>query len=473
MVVFIISKNGERLMPTRRLGKVRHLLKDEKAIIVSRKPFTIQLTYDTTNHTQPIELCMDTGHQHIGLSMKSERQEYVSAQFDLLQSEKENHDAQRKYRRSRRNHLRYRKCRFDNRRIPDVWLAPSIQHKADIHIDLIKRYCAAAPVSKIIFEMGQFDTQLLQALEEGLPIPEGVDYQRGPQYLIDTVREAVFQRDHYKCVFCGRGIKDGAILHAHHLYFWRGQHGDRISEQSTVCEKCHTAANHKEGGKLWGYDKKLPQYQGSAFMNTVRWYIFNKIKDLNLADMRITYGAATKRTRLSLGLEKSHSTDAYCMGDYRPEQRADEECYIKQRRNNRILEKFYDAKTVDIRTGEVVSGSSLGCERTNRREPRVCEKSLRQYRGEKKSKGRRSIRKQHYALRPGDVVLFKGERQIVKGMHCCGSSIMLQNGKSVSIKKAKILYHVNAWRKETKDTRKAVNPQFLPTSKDGDILAVV
>lgn len=46
----VFSKNGERLMPTIRLGKVRHLLKDGKAKIVKHHPFTIQLLYQ-----QPVE----------------------------------------------------------------------------------------------------------------------------------------------------------------------------------------------------------------------------------------------------------------------------------------------------------------------------------------------------------------------------------------------------------------------------------
>ena len=57
MSVFVISKNSERLMPTNRLGKVRHMLKDGRAIIYQRNPFTIQLTYETTEYVQPVELC--------------------------------------------------------------------------------------------------------------------------------------------------------------------------------------------------------------------------------------------------------------------------------------------------------------------------------------------------------------------------------------------------------------------------------
>lgn len=90
MAVCVISKYGERLMPSVCMGKVRHMLKDGRAVIVSRKPFTIQLTYETTNYTQPIELCEDTGYQHVGFSAKSKAREYASVQFDLLKGEKEN-----------------------------------------------------------------------------------------------------------------------------------------------------------------------------------------------------------------------------------------------------------------------------------------------------------------------------------------------------------------------------------------------
>ena len=96
MTVCVISANGERLMPTNRLGKVRRLLKANKAKIVNRHPFTIQLLYETSTYTQPIELCVDTGYQHIGLSVKSEKQEYHAAQYDLLPDEKKRHDDARK-----------------------------------------------------------------------------------------------------------------------------------------------------------------------------------------------------------------------------------------------------------------------------------------------------------------------------------------------------------------------------------------
>lgn len=82
--VCVLSNNGERLMPTIRLGMVRHLLKDGKAKIIKHHPFTIQLLYDSKTNTQPIEICEDVGYNYIGISVKSQSHEYVSAQYDTL-----------------------------------------------------------------------------------------------------------------------------------------------------------------------------------------------------------------------------------------------------------------------------------------------------------------------------------------------------------------------------------------------------
>ena len=69
--VCVIGSNGERLMPTFRLGKVRHLLKYGKAKIVKHHPFTIQLLYDSGTNTQPMEIGEDVGYNYIGISVKA------------------------------------------------------------------------------------------------------------------------------------------------------------------------------------------------------------------------------------------------------------------------------------------------------------------------------------------------------------------------------------------------------------------
>ena len=243
-------------------------------------------------------------------------------------------------------------------------------------------------------------------------------------------------------------MEEGAILHVHHALFWKGRHGSQIDELATVCEKCHTSANHKKGGSLWGYEpKQFASLENATFMNTVRWNIYNRVKkQLEDISVHITYGAKTSTERKLLNMEKSHCNDAYCMGNYRPEDRAEQQTFQKVRRNNRILSKFYDARIVDIRDGKIKSGSELGCERTNRRESRISDKSLRQYRGAKVTKGRVSERTQHYQIRPGDILLWKNAPYKATGVHCNGTRVLLQNKKSVSLKQITIQKHIGGWQ---------------------------
>ena len=205
---------------------------------------------------------------------------------------------------------------------------------------------------------------------------------------------------------------------------------------------------------MYGYDQKLPKYSGAAFMNTVRWQILELVKAAapEGCDIRMTYGVDTKLSRERLDIEKSHANDAYAMGRLFPGKRAVTEYYRKRRRNNRILEKFYDARYIDIRDGLKKSGSELGCERTNRCEPRMSDKNLRKYRGTQISKGRRSIRRNRYPLQPGDLVQYEGIRYVVKGTHCNGQRVILEDGgkgRSVACKKVSPIRHAGGWIKTT------------------------
>ena len=136
MSVAVISKTGERLMSTSEY-RARKLLKSGKAIKYSYHPFTIQLTERKTGNIQPIELCMDTGYIHIGISVKSEKHEYLTEQIDTLTDERSRHNARRMYRSQRRNRKRYRQPRFNNRKKDKGWIAPSLKHKKNIHVQAI------------------------------------------------------------------------------------------------------------------------------------------------------------------------------------------------------------------------------------------------------------------------------------------------------------------------------------------------
>ncbi|MFO8077190.1 MAG: RRXRR domain-containing protein [Thermoplasmatota archaeon] len=59
--VYVIAKDGTPLMPTQKFGMVRHFLDEGKAKPVQTRPFTIQLTYETTHHTQKVKVGIDAG----------------------------------------------------------------------------------------------------------------------------------------------------------------------------------------------------------------------------------------------------------------------------------------------------------------------------------------------------------------------------------------------------------------------------
>lgn len=148
-------------------------------------------------------------------------------------------------------------------------------------------------------------------IQEGKAIPEGADYQKGPRYNLATLREAVFYRDNYVCKVCGRKATEGAILHMHHMFYWKGRHGYKLDELVTACEKCHTPANHQKGGKLFGFgeDKEFADLSGAAFMNAVRWQIVNALHTTYSKEfVTITYGAMTKEKRIALHMQFSHTT---------------------------------------------------------------------------------------------------------------------------------------------------------------------
>lgn len=67
MFVYVISKDGQPLMPTSRFGKVRRLLKNKKAKVIRSCPFTIKLLYEPESLVvQEIVLGQDTGSRYVG-----------------------------------------------------------------------------------------------------------------------------------------------------------------------------------------------------------------------------------------------------------------------------------------------------------------------------------------------------------------------------------------------------------------------
>ena len=219
--VYVLNKHGEPLMPCSP-GKARLLLKQQKACVVKRTPFTIKFLFGSAGYKQPITLGVDAGSKHVGLSASTEKRELYSEEFTPRSDVVELLSTRRQSRRSRRNRkTRYRAPRFDNRvhSKHKGWLAPSVEVKIQEHITVIKRICRILPVTLVRVETAEFDTQRLKAMLAGKPLPVGTDYQLGEMYDEYNVRQYVLKRDHYTCQCCGthNTAKKVVKLHVHHL----------------------------------------------------------------------------------------------------------------------------------------------------------------------------------------------------------------------------------------------------------------
>ena len=367
--VYVINLQKEPLMPTIP-AKARHLLEQGKAIVVSRKPFTIQLLETKGTTKQSINLGIDAGYKTIGFSAKTSKKELISGEVNLRTNISKLLEQRRNYRRTRRSRLWHRQPRFDNRSKPERWLAPSIQHKLDSHVRLVEKIKTLLPVTKTIVEIANFDIQKIKN-----PDIQGEEYQQGEQLGFWNVREYVLHRDNHTCQHC-HGKKKDLILQVHHINGKAEGATDRPEEFLTVCKTCHDG--HHAGIDIIP-KKKVKNFKPETFMTMVRWKIVNAL------GCGHTYGYITKTNRIKQGLEKSHVNDAFIIAGGTTQERCKPYMVKQVRRNNRSIQ-------------------------TNR-------------------KGfKPSIRRQRYKLQPNDLIRYYGKEYRVKGMFNKGGWIRLVDG---------------------------------------------
>ncbi len=339
-MVYVQNKLGQPLMPTEDYRQVRKLLKDHKAKIVKRTPFTIRLTIRVKTFVQNVTLGVDAGSKTIGLSASTEKKEVFAAEakprndvVELLSARK----ALRRVRRARKT--RYRSARYDNRvkSKHKGWIAPSIQVKINEHIQAIKLVCSILPVTTIRVETAEFDTQRLKALEKGEPLPVGKDYQLGEQYDFYNVRQYVLHRDGYECRNCGGcSTKTKPVkLHIHHIES-RTTGSNRPDNLITLCEHCH---RDYHSGKIVLKFKKTRSLRDAAFMGIMRKMLIEKLKKV-FVNKKVcsTYGYITKFNRDKYNIEKSHINDGFVIAKNFSAVRLGESYFIKfVRRHNRKI----------------------------------------------------------------------------------------------------------------------------------------
>lgn len=409
--VFVLNKDEKPLMPTEKYGKVRRLLKNGQAEIYSHEPFAIKLLYDIPEFIQPITLGVDSGYSFIGISALTIKEELFGAELELRNDIKSLMDAKAMYRNQRRSRLRYREPRFDNRCRKDNWLPPSTQHKFDTHIKIIDNLVKLLPINKIIIETANFDIQKINN-----PTISGAEYQQGEQLGFWNVREYVLSRDDHKCQNpnCKHKADKNPILNVHHIIYRSNGGTDKPNNLITLCDKCHTPKNHKEAGFLFNWMEngyKTKGFKDSTFMNIIKSRILNELK-VKYPNVKIenTFGYITKANRINNNIDKTHHHDAFVIAGGTNKSNINDCVNLKrERRNNRSLETFRDAKYIDSRDGLEKSGGQLYCGRTTRNKnnnsenERIYRKPILDDKGKRKkvTKGNRSIRTKRYNFSKG------------------------------------------------------------------------
>jgi len=331
-MVYVLDQNGQPLMPTENHAKVRVLLRQGKAKVIKKCPFTIHLLYGSTNYTQKVTLGVDSGSKHIGISATTKDKVLYEADVELRSDIVDLLSTRRELRSLRRNHkTRYRKPRFDNRKRKDGWLAPSVRQKVDSHLTMIAKVHKILPISNIVVEVASFDIQKIKN-----PTVSGTDYQQGEQLGFWNVREYVLFRDGHVCQCCKGKSKD-KILNVHHIES-RKTGGDAPNNLITLCETCHKGY-HKGTVKLPKAIHRGMSFKDAAFMGIMRWALYEKLKTI-YPDVRPTYGYITKNTRIENNLSKDHYVDARCIsGNHNAVSNGEVFYYKKVRCHNRQIHK--------------------------------------------------------------------------------------------------------------------------------------
>ena len=339
-VTYVLDQEGNPLMPTKRFGHVRRMLKSGQAKAVSTKPFVIQLQYKSTKYTQPLYGGTDPGRTNIGEAVVNQKGEVVYAahvtsrnhEIPKLMAERSSHRrASRRGERLRRKR-RAKKCgtttefqegrklpkyddgvlalkdiinteaKFSNRKRCAGWLTPTARQCVQTHINAIRQICKILPVIDWTMEYNKFSFMML---ENGRVY--GVDFQNGRMKGYDSVNNYIDALQSNHCILC-----DGAIEHHHHIVP-RHKGGSNTPENIVgLCNICHIKV-HTNRSLLdrIGLKKK---YGGTSILNISIPFIYNELLEMFGEDhMHTCYGQETASARCVNGISKEHFSDAVCI----------------------------------------------------------------------------------------------------------------------------------------------------------------
>ncbi len=235
MFVYVINFDNQPLMPCKP-AKAKHLLKGEKAKVISRSPFTIKLLYQCEDNKQSVIGGIDTGSKVIGSAAITNGKVVYQAETYIRQDVSKKMKQRAMYRRTRRSRkCRYRPARWLNRgnsrRVNR--LAPSIYSKINSHLREKRQIDSILPITEWRVETNSFDIHKITN-----PNVKGIDYQKGNQKGFYNAKSYVLNRDNYECQ-SGRKINHAKKLHVHHINFKSQDGSNDPNNLITLCEDCH------------------------------------------------------------------------------------------------------------------------------------------------------------------------------------------------------------------------------------------
>jgi len=291
--------------------KARILLKKKKAKVVKTFPFTIKLNYQIDNpKLQDVTIGIDPG-KIIGISITTRQRVLAEAQLEQRTDIPKLLEIRRNARRTRRNRLRYRPSRWQNRkRIYNKqingWISPSIQASLLTYINIVKFFNKYINIDKVRYEYNTFNIQKLKD-----PNIQGIQYQQGDLYQEENIKSYVRKRDSYICQKCKKPLEDlkknNIKLQVHHIKP-KSRGGTDVPENLvTLCEHCHKQV-HEYLKKNKTVRFKIKEYKEDTKLNILKERIYNELIKLGY-EVEKTYGYETKIKRIQLGLEKDHHID--------------------------------------------------------------------------------------------------------------------------------------------------------------------
>jgi len=320
MLALVQNKDNNPLSPCHP-ARARLLLKQNKAKVITKYPFTIRLTYQIESPVfLPTRATLDDGKTSgIGVVQENNTHNLALCRAEMLTRGEQISDnlktrkSNRSEQRNRRNRNRGTKgepkihYRIKNQEYP-----PSIRADVEAKVNAIKRLMKLYPITEIVLEPIKID--IVKTID---PTIKGNGYRQGLMNGINatsknqTRRLAILGRDGYRCLYCGTAVTNETAC-IHHFVQRKHSGSARFDINGTLCVGCHTSVTTEQLALAFD-TTKYPNIRSAGRAMHGRYLLENELSKLGVCVI-IKHGYETSALREVFGLPKTHGNDALVLG---------------------------------------------------------------------------------------------------------------------------------------------------------------